>query len=71
MGQNTEHHAIVIDGQTEDCEIVGVLVGALVGAPRSRYTLACDQPTEEQPRRRKSLPDKAQDQTERRNQCTK
>ena len=30
---NSEHRSIVIDEQTEDWEIVGVVVGAMVGAP--------------------------------------
>ena len=32
--KNPEHCAIVIDGKTEDWEIVGVVVGAMTGPPR-------------------------------------
>ena len=32
--KNPEHCAIVIDEQTEDWEIVGVVVGAMIGPPR-------------------------------------
>ena len=32
---NPEHRSIVIDQQTEDWEIVGVVVGAMIGPPRS------------------------------------
>ena len=32
--KNPEHCAIVIDEQTEDSEIVGVVVGAMIGPPR-------------------------------------
>ena len=32
--KNPEHCAIVIDEQTEDWEIVGVVVGAMTGPPR-------------------------------------
>ena len=32
--KNPEHCTIVIDEQTEDCEIVGVVVGAMIGPPR-------------------------------------
>ena len=32
--KNPEHRAIVIDEQTEDWEIVGVVVGAMIGPPR-------------------------------------
>ena len=32
--KNPEHCAIVIDEQTEDWEIVGVVVGAMIGTPR-------------------------------------
>ena len=30
---NPEHQPIVIDGQTTDWEIVGVVVGAMIGEP--------------------------------------
>ena len=33
---NPKHRSIRIDAQTKDVEIVGVVVGAVVGAPRSR-----------------------------------
>ena len=32
--KNPEHCAIVIDEQTEDWEIIGVVVGAMIGPPR-------------------------------------
>ncbi len=32
--ENPEHCAIMIDEQTEDWEIVGVVVGAMIGPPR-------------------------------------
>ena len=32
--KNPEHCAIVIDGQTEDWEIIGVVVGAMIGRPQ-------------------------------------
>ncbi|MCY4666405.1 MAG: S24 family peptidase, partial [Rhodococcus sp.] len=32
--ENPEHCAIVIDGQTDDWEIVGVVVGAMIGRAR-------------------------------------
>ena len=32
--KNPEHCAIMIDEQTEDWEIVGVVVGAMIGTPR-------------------------------------
>ena len=32
---NPEHHPIVIDQETDDWEIVGVIVGAMVGAPQT------------------------------------
>ena len=32
--ENPEHCAIMIDEQTEDWEIVGVIVGAMIGPPR-------------------------------------
>ena len=31
---NPEHRPIVIDKETEDWEIVGVVVGAMIGPPR-------------------------------------
>ena len=31
---NPDHRPIVVDAQTEDCEIVGVVVGAMIGPPR-------------------------------------
>ena len=36
--KNPEHCAIVIDEQTEDWEIVGVVVGAMIGPPRLGFT---------------------------------
>ena len=36
--KNPEHCAIVIDEQTEDWEIVGVVVGAMIGPPRQGFT---------------------------------
>ena len=36
--KNPEHCAIVIDEQTEDWEIVGVVVGAMIGRPRLGFT---------------------------------
>ena len=35
--KNPEHCAIVIDEQTEDWEIVGVVVGAMIGPPRQGF----------------------------------
>ena len=32
---NPKHRSIPIDAQTEDVEIVGVIVGAVVGVPRA------------------------------------
>ena len=32
---NPKHRSIRIDGQTDDVEIVGVIVGAVVGVPRA------------------------------------
>ena len=34
--KNPEHCAIVIDGETEDWEILGVVVGAMIGTPSAR-----------------------------------
>lgn len=56
---NPEHRPIVIDEGTEDWEVVGVVVGAMTGAPspsRAHQTVSQPTPSEHRPSRKGKTP---------------